>query len=101
MRPHAHCPAPAAYDLRLADLDDEQLIVLTQEGDYRPARDELICRCLRRARQFVSHYARRHRLQRADAEDAEQDAVFWVLEAIRRYRTSEFVKAGGCHFRSF
>jgi RNA polymerase sigma factor (sigma-70 family) len=61
----------------------------------------LICRCLRRARQFVSHYARRHQLQQADAEDAEQDAVFWVLEAIRRYRTSEFVKAGGCHFRSF
>jgi RNA polymerase sigma factor (sigma-70 family) len=101
MRPPAEAPAPAAYDLDMTALDDEPLVVLAQECGYRPARDELICRCLGLVRQFIGHYASCHGLQEADAEDAEQDAVLWALEAIRRYRTDEFVKPGGCQFRSF
>jgi RNA polymerase sigma factor (sigma-70 family) len=101
MRPIVHGTAPPAYDLDMTALDDGPLVVLAQECGYRPARDELICRHLGLARQFVGHYACRHRLQEVDADDAEQDAVLWVLEAIRRYRTDESVKAGGCHFRSF
>lgn len=101
MRPPVPAAAPAAYDLHMAVLDDEQLVVLARECDYQPARDELVCRCLELARRFVGRYAGRHRMQQADAEDAGQDAVLWILEAIRRYRTAESVKAGGCHFRSF
>ncbi len=101
MRPAPPPLAPAAYDLDMTRLEDEPLVVLAQECGYRPARDELICRCLRLARQLIGHFASRYSLQAADSQDAEQDAVLWILEAIERYRTTESVKPGGCHFRSF
>jgi len=101
MRPLAPPPVPAVYDLDMTRLEDEQLVVLAQECDYHPARDELICRCLGLVRQLVGHQASGNRLQEADSRDAEQDAVLWILEAIRRYRTAESVKPGGCHFRTF
>jgi RNA polymerase sigma factor (sigma-70 family) len=94
-------PAPAAYDLDMTRLEDEQLVELAQVCRFRPARDELIYRCLRLARQLVGHHAPGSRLQEADSEDAAQDAVLWILEAIERYRTAESVKPDGCHFRSF
>jgi RNA polymerase sigma factor (sigma-70 family) len=101
MRPFAPTIAPPAYDLDMTKLEDEQLVVLAQECGYRPARDELICRCLGLARRLVGHYASGNGLQQADSQDAEQDAVLWILEALGRYRTSESVRPGGCHFRSF
>ena len=50
---------------------------------------------------IVRRYAARARLQEADCLDALQDAVLWILEAIRRYRTAEAVKPGGCRFLTF
>src|SRR5262245_9155328 len=101
MRPLAPPPVPAAYDLDMTKVEDEPLVVMAQECGYRPARDELICRCLRLARQHIGNFASRYSLQEADCQDALQDAVLWILEAIERYRTSESVKPGGCRFRSF
>jgi RNA polymerase sigma factor (sigma-70 family) len=94
-------PAPAAYDLDMTRLGDEQLVELAQECRFRPARDELIYRCLTLARQLVVLHASGSRLQEADSQDAIQEAVLWILEAIERYRTAESVKPGGCRFRSF
>jgi RNA polymerase sigma factor (sigma-70 family) len=101
MRPLAPPTVLIGDGLDLTQLEDEQLVVLAQECDYQPARDELIARCLRLVRQLVSHWASCKGLQEADSRDAEQDAVLWILEAIRRYRTVESVKPGGCHFRTF
>jgi RNA polymerase sigma factor (sigma-70 family) len=33
--------------------------------------------------------------------DAQQDAVLWIMEAIREYRTEQLFKQRGCRFRSF
>src|SRR5262245_53085207 len=93
--------APAAYDLDMTQLEDEQLVELAQQCGYLPARDELICRFLGLAAYLVGRYASWNGLQEADSQDARQDAVLWILEAIRRYRTDESVKPDGCHFRSF
>src|SRR5258708_1944950 len=90
--PSAPAPAPAAYDLDMTQLEDEQLVVMVQECGYRPARDELICRCLGLARRLVGHCTSCNALQEADSQDAEQDAVLWILEAIGRYKTAESLR---------
>src|SRR5262249_36304455 len=50
---------------------------------------------------LIYQQAARSGLQDADRMDAEQDAVLWILEAIRAYDTGQQVKPRGCHFRSF
>jgi len=99
-------PPPSAlplrrYDLDLAKLEDEQLVVLAQECGYVPARDELICRCNRLKDRLIGRHATYRGLQQADRMDAQQDAVLWIMEAIRQYRTDEHVKPRGCRFRTF
>jgi RNA polymerase sigma factor (sigma-70 family) len=93
--------APAAYDLDMTQLEDEQVVELAQQCGYLPARNELICRFVGLAEYLVGRYASRNGLQEADSQDAQQDAVLWILEAIERYRTDESAKPDGCHFRSF
>src|SRR5262245_21691266 len=99
--PSPPAPPPAAYELDMTTREDEPLVVLAQECGYRPARNELLRRCLRLSGELVGHYAARAGLQEADCQDAQQDAVLWSLEAIAHYRTDEFVRPGGCRFRSF
>jgi RNA polymerase sigma factor (sigma-70 family) len=96
--------ASARYDLNMTRLEDEPLVVLAAECDYRPARDELIRRVLPVADRLVGRYAARTGLQEADRQDARQDAVLWILEAVGRYRTDRTGKDGrsaGCPFRTF
>jgi RNA polymerase sigma factor (sigma-70 family) len=99
-------PRPSAlplrrYDLDLAVLEDEQLVVLAQECGYVPARDELICRCNCLKDRLIRRHAAHRGLQQADQMDAQQDAVLWIMEAIQQYRTDEQVKPRGCRFRTF
>jgi RNA polymerase sigma factor (sigma-70 family) len=89
------------YDLNLTKMEDEQLVVLAQECDYRPSRDELIRRYTPLTKGIVRRYAGRAGLQEADCLDALQDAVLWIMEAIRQYRTAESVQPQGCRFRTF
>jgi RNA polymerase sigma factor (sigma-70 family) len=101
MNSTAMATPPRKYDLDLSQMEDEELVVLAREWGYRPARDELIHRCLGLATRIVGQHASRWRLQEADRQDAQQDAVLWIVEAINQYRTSEYITPGGCHFRSF
>src|SRR5262245_47014240 len=109
MRPRPPAPAPAptpplaaaAYDLDMARIEDEPLVVLAQECGYSLANDALLRRCSTQIRRLIRQLAARTGLQDADRQDAQQEAVLWTLEAIRRYRTEEHVKPQGCHFRSF
>jgi RNA polymerase sigma factor (sigma-70 family) len=88
-------------DLNLTSLEDEQLVVLAQECGSRPARDELIRRNTPLKEGIVRRYAARASLQEADCRDALQDAVLWIMEAIRQYRTAESVQPQGCRFQTF
>jgi RNA polymerase sigma factor (sigma-70 family) len=89
------------YDLDLSKIGDEELVILAQECDYRPAADELVVRFHDWKNRFIAFQARSVRLAAADLEDAQQNAVFSVLEAISTYKTAEMVRPGGCSFRSY
>src|SRR5438874_7250843 len=101
MSPDRPAPPHAGYELDLARLEDEQLVVLAQECGHVPARDELISRCSALRDRLIGRQAARSGLQDADRRDALQDAVLWTLEAIRGYDTGQQVSPGGCRFRTF
>src|SRR5262249_61094154 len=77
--------APGSYDLDMTRLEDEQLVVLAAECDYRPARDELIRRSLPLTERLVGGHAAHSGLQEADRQDPQQDAVLSILAGIRRH----------------
>jgi DNA-directed RNA polymerase specialized sigma24 family protein len=85
----------------MAGLEDEQLVVLVQECGYVPARNELISRYNGLKDWFIHRRADRSALQEADRMDAQQDAVLWILEAIRDYNTAQQFMPRGCRFRTF
>jgi RNA polymerase sigma factor (sigma-70 family) len=101
MRPHQSARQRPRYDLDMAGLEDEQLVVLAQECGYAPARDELISRCNGLKDRLIHRRAAQSGLQEADRMDAQQDAVLWILEAIRQYNTEQQVMPQGCRFRTF
>jgi DNA-directed RNA polymerase specialized sigma24 family protein len=85
----------------MAGLEDEQLVVLVQECGYVPARDELISRCNGLKDRLIRRRAARSGLQEADRMDAQQDAVLWILEAVREYNSGRQFMPRGCRFRTF
>jgi len=101
VRPHPSDLQHPQYDLDIAGLEDEQLVVLAQECGYVPARDELISRCNGLKDRLIHRRAAWSGLQEADRMDAQQDAVLWILEAIREYNTGQQVTPQGCRFRTF
>jgi RNA polymerase sigma factor (sigma-70 family) len=101
MRPHQSDRQHPWYDLDMARLEDEQLVVLHQDCGYVPARDELISRYIGLKDRLIHRRAARSGLQEADRMDAQQDAVLWILEAIREYNTGQQFLPRGCRFRTF
>jgi len=92
-----HC----GFDLNLAVMEDEALVVLAKECEYAPARDELIVRYRAQTDRLIGWLVYRHNLNGADAEDVRQSAVFWIVEAVKKYDTNQIGKERGCSFRSF
>ena len=81
-------------------LEDEQLVLLVQRCDSREARDELLLRTAAQRKKLIRQLALSAGLGEHDRMDAEQDAVFWTLEAIRQYRRAQNER-GTCRFRTF
>ncbi|HKB05609.1 MAG TPA: sigma-70 family RNA polymerase sigma factor [Gemmataceae bacterium] len=94
-------PVPPRDTSHWARLDDEQLVVLAGEPSGAPAQDELLRRCSALTARLVYRLAARSGLQEADRMDAEQEAVFWTLEAMRHYRPGSPARTSGCRFRTF
>jgi len=88
------------YDLDLSRMADEALVILAQECAFRPATDELVRRYFDPMSQLIARKARCPWLA-ADLPDAQQNAVFAMLEAIAGYHTLEAAKPRGCRFRAF
>ena len=88
------------YDLDLAQLADEALVILAQECTFQPATDELVLRYYQRMSQLIA-LLMKHRRNAADVQDAQQNGVFAILEAIAGYDTQEVAKPRGCSFRTF
>jgi RNA polymerase sigma factor (sigma-70 family) len=100
-RPTSPPLASARPEAALTELADEQLVALAAKCGHLPARDELIRRSLPLTEWLIRRHAARSGLQEADRQDAQQDAVLWLVEAIGHYRAEEQAKPGGCQFRSF
>ena len=89
------------YDLDLSRIGDEELVVLAKECDYQPAAHALIARHHPWVNLLIACNAGPTGLGAADLEDAEQEAVFWMLEGIARYNTLELARPKGRRFRIF
>ncbi len=87
------------YDLDLAQMADEALVILVQECAFQPAADELVLRYYEQMNKLIATRARRYRLA-VDVQDAQQNGVFAILEAIAGYNTLEVAKVNGCSFRT-
>ncbi|MHB1425067.1 MAG: sigma-70 family RNA polymerase sigma factor [Gemmataceae bacterium] len=94
------CEEPKKYDLDLARMTDEALVVLAQECAFRPATDVLVMRHYEPMNKLIARKAK-FILLAADVQDAQQDGVFAILNAIAGYNTLEAAKARGCSFRSY
>ncbi len=91
-------PLVKPYDLDLTPLEDESLLVLVQECDYRPAAGILLERHLPPLDRWATGEA-----QRSGLAPAEVEAVLWQMalameEAISRYRPQQ---PPGCRCLSF
>ena len=73
----------------LVPLDDEALVVLANECDYAPARDEILLRYSPQTERLIQWLARSTEFNGADVEDARQNAVFWTVEAIAKFDTDQ------------
>jgi RNA polymerase sigma factor (sigma-70 family) len=93
--------SPKSYDLDLSLLGDEELVVLAQECGYQPARNQLLVRYHDWTNRLIAYQARRTRLEAADVLDAQQNATFSTIEAIRCYDITRFDEVNGCSFRTF
>src|SRR5215472_13642910 len=85
----------------MSKLGDEELVVLAKECGYQPAVQELLVRFHEWTGQLIAQQAKRTRLSATDVEDAQQNAVFAVMEAISHYYTAQIAKPTGCSFRTF
>jgi RNA polymerase sigma factor (sigma-70 family) len=74
---------------------------MAQECGFRPAANELVLRYHQLMGRLIAYKARQTYLTENDIEDAKQNAVFALFEAIAGYNTLEMVKPGGCRFRSY
>jgi RNA polymerase sigma factor (sigma-70 family) len=85
----------------LTQLTDAELLVLSQQHEYRPAGWELVRRYLAWVYGLIGHWARRTRLAKRHWDDAQQQAVFALLEAIDCYDCSQRARPESCSFPTF
>jgi RNA polymerase sigma factor (sigma-70 family) len=85
----------------MTKLRDEELVVLAKECGFLPARQELLVRSYEWMRRQIVLNSRRMGLGGAEAEDAQEEGVFSLLEAIAKYDTRQLGKKDGRSFRSF
>jgi RNA polymerase sigma factor (sigma-70 family) len=81
-------------------MGDEALVILAQECACRPATHELVRRHYEPMSQLIARKAQSPWLA-ADLPDAQQNAVFAILEAIAGYNTREVARPRGCRFRTY
>ncbi len=99
------------FVLDLPKTCDEVLVLLAREAGLRRALDALILRYWPKVKAMIPHLVRGTdrksvllpggRLSAEDMEDVEQQAFFWMQEAIEHYDAGHAVRAHGCTFATF
>jgi DNA-directed RNA polymerase specialized sigma24 family protein len=80
---------------------DEVLLLLAREADCQPARDELTCRYWCRFKINLRRWAMPAGLVSGELEDAQQEAFFWIQQAIRCFDAVQLSRPGGASFQTF
>src|SRR6516225_10229330 len=87
--------------LDLSHTCDEVLILLAREASSQRARDELTCRHWNQFKARLPRFGIRLRLTCWDLEDAQQQAFFWIREAIDAFDPVQFFLPQGSSFQTF
>jgi RNA polymerase sigma factor (sigma-70 family) len=88
-------------DWDYAGTADAVLVVFARKINDQRAVQELLARHYSWLRGVIGRRARRAGLRREDTEDAQQEAVFALTEAVFDYDLLESARHGGCSFRTF
>jgi RNA polymerase sigma factor (sigma-70 family) len=99
----AACPMPSfiAPSRDYAAVSDAELIDCARTDHDCQAVQELIDRYYSWLCAVIGRRAQLAGLRREDIEDAQQDAVFALLEAVGDYDLGQSARTGGCTFRTF
>jgi RNA polymerase sigma factor (sigma-70 family) len=92
--------APTGWFLDPHGTCDEVLLLLAREVRCQTAADELTCRYWRWLRLKLACGAG-SRLSPWDLEDAQQQAYFWIQEAVQAYDPAQLSLPEGSSFRTF
>jgi RNA polymerase sigma factor (sigma-70 family) len=87
--------------LDLSHTCDEVLLLLAREASSQPARDELTCRHWNQFKARLPRFGIRLQLTSWDLEDAQQQAFFWIQEAIRAFDPVQLFLLRGSSFQTF
>lgn len=98
-----HYRACRELPARVANLEhlDEILVFFVRTAGDSKARDELLLRHQARIRKLLARLGSRAGLAKEDLEDANQEAVFWALEAIAKFDSIEFFLPKTRRFHEF
>ena len=80
---------------------DEVLVLFAREAGCRAARDELTCRYWGKLRARLIRCEPCRGLGPWDLEDAQQQAFFWIQEAIRAFNPVQLFLLRGSSFQTF
>jgi RNA polymerase sigma factor (sigma-70 family) len=80
---------------------DEVLLLLAREADCQPARTELTCRYWCQFKIHLRRWAICGRLVSGELDDAQQEAFFWIQEAIRSFNPAQLSRPCGSSFQTF
>jgi RNA polymerase sigma factor (sigma-70 family) len=94
-------PKEKGWFLDLSGTSDEVLLLFAREASSQPARDELTCRHWSGFKTRSSRYGIRLRLASWDLEDVQQQAFFWIQEAIRAFDPGQCFLPQGSSFQTF
>jgi RNA polymerase sigma factor (sigma-70 family) len=94
------CAARPSWHLELTDTADEVLVLFAAAG-FSEARSALIERYHPLCSRWLSLDKPRLHLSATDRDDLQQDLVFWIDEAVRRFDMEQLSKPNGCGFRTF
>jgi RNA polymerase sigma factor (sigma-70 family) len=94
-------PNEKGWYLDLSHTCDEVLLLLAREASSQSARDELTCRHWNQFKAHLPRYGIRLALTSWDLEDAQQQAFFWIQEAIGAFDPAQLFLQRGSSFRTF
>jgi RNA polymerase sigma factor (sigma-70 family) len=95
------CPRTNPAAIAPPHLAEDDLTRLCQQADLADVAGELLARHFPWVRHIIGKESKRMRLERADSEDAQQEAVLAFLQALAKFDTGMPERPDSVSFRTF